>query len=131
MTRTITHQEETHYELAASSERLDFWKAVGFRIIGRSEREDEFYLRKTCSFGIRQQLGGLAIIQSKVNECIADRCGCMLLAGRFQMIELLGCDEGEGGGGLEFVGYEEGEMEIYELDGSKPTKILVLTQLSA
>ena len=42
MTRIITHQEETHYELAANSESLDFWKALGFRIIGTSEREDEF-----------------------------------------------------------------------------------------
>lgn len=59
MTRIITHQEETHYELAANSESLEFWKTLGFRIIGTREREDEFYLRKTCSFGIRQQLGGL------------------------------------------------------------------------
>ena len=57
MTRIITHQEETHYELAANSESLDFWKTLGFRIKGTGEREDEFYLRKTCSFGIRQQLG--------------------------------------------------------------------------
>lgn len=57
MTRIITHREETHYELAANSESLEFWKTLGFRIIGTGEREDEFYLRKTCSFGIRQQLG--------------------------------------------------------------------------
>lgn len=53
MTRIITHREETHYELAANSESLEFWKTLGFRIIGTREREDEFYLRKTCSFGIR------------------------------------------------------------------------------
>lgn len=75
MTRIITHQEETHYELAANSESLEFWKTLGFRIIGTGEREDEFYLRKTCSFGIRQQLGGLAIIQSKGKEGIANRWG--------------------------------------------------------
>ena len=63
MTRIITQQEETHYELAANSESLDFWKTLGFRIIETGEREDEFYLRKTCSFGIRQQLGGLAAIK--------------------------------------------------------------------
>lgn len=27
MTRIITHQEETHYELAANSESLEFWKS--------------------------------------------------------------------------------------------------------
>ena len=76
MTRIITHQEETHYELlSANSESLDFWKTLGFRIKGTGEREDEFYLRKTCSFGIRQQLGGLAIIQSKGKEGIAGTDG--------------------------------------------------------
>lgn len=68
MTRIITHQEETHYELAANSENLEFWKTLGFKIIGTGEREDEFYLRKTCSFGIRQQLGGLAIIQGGYSQ---------------------------------------------------------------
>lgn len=92
MTRIITHQEETHYELSANSESLDFWKTLGFRIIGTVEREDEFYLRKTCSFGIRQQLGGLAIIQSKGKEGIANRWGCILLACRFQKIELFACE---------------------------------------
>ena len=121
MTRIITHQEETHYELSANSESLDFWKTLGFRIKGTGEREDEFYLRKTCSFGIRQQLGGLAIIQSKGKEGIANRWGCILLACRFQKIELFACDEGEGVQKLHFVGYKEGEMEIYEFDGSKPT----------
>ena len=29
MTRIITHQEETHYELAANSESLEFWKTLG------------------------------------------------------------------------------------------------------
>lgn len=38
MTRIITHQEETLYELAANSESLDFWKALGFRIIGTRRR---------------------------------------------------------------------------------------------
>ena len=33
MTRIITHQEETHYELSANSESLDFWKTLGFKII--------------------------------------------------------------------------------------------------
>lgn len=131
MTRIITHQEETHYELSANSESLDFWKTLGFRIKGTGEPEDEFYLRKTCSFGIRQQLGGLAIIQSKGKEGIANRWGCILLACRFQKIELFASDEGEGVQKLHFVGYKEGEMEIYEFDGSKPTKILVLKQLSA
>lgn len=75
MTRIITHQEETHYELAANSESLEFWKTLGFRIIGTREGEDEFYLRNTCSFGIRQQLCGLAIIQSKGKEGIAKTDG--------------------------------------------------------
>ena len=103
MTRIITHREETHYELAANSESLEFWKTLGFRIIGTRERE----------------------------EGIANRWGCILLACRFQKIELFACDEGEGVQKLHFVGYKEREMEIYEFDGSKPTKILVLKQLSA
>lgn len=57
MTRIITHQEETHYELAANSESLDFWKTLGFRIKGTGEREDEFYLRKTCSFRYQAATG--------------------------------------------------------------------------
>ena len=76
-------------------------------------------------------MGGLAIIQSKGKEGIANRWGCILLTCRFQKIELFACDEGEGVQKLHFVGYKEGEMEIYEFDGSKPTKILVLKQLSA
>lgn len=115
MTRIITHQEETHYELAANSESLDFWKTLGFRIKGTGEREDEFYLRKTCSFGIRQQLGGLAIIQSKGKEGIANRWGCILLACRFQKIELFACDEGEGGSKTAFrrlQGGRNGDLRI-------------------
>ena len=122
MTRIITHQEETHYELSANSESLDFWKTLGFRIIETGEREDEFYLRKTCSFGIRQQLGGLAIIQSKGKEGIANRWGCILLACRFQKMELFACDEGGGVQKLYFVGYRREKWRFTNLMAASPPK---------
>ena len=131
MTRIITHQEETHYELAANSESLDFWKALGFRIIGTSEREDEFYLRKTCSFGIRQQLGGLAIIQSKGKEGIANRWGCILLPCQFERVEILTSNDSHGIQKLHFVGYKEDCMEMYEYEGETPIKTLTLHKLIA
>lgn len=54
MTRIITHREETHYELAANSESLEFWKTLGFRIIGTRRRvlsKKDLFLRYQAATG--------------------------------------------------------------------------------
>lgn len=54
MTRIITHREETHYELAANSESLEFWKTLGFRIIGTRRRvlsKKDLFLRYQAAIG--------------------------------------------------------------------------------
>ena len=84
MKRIITHPEETIYELVAKSDCLEFWKSMGFEYNRAGDRDDEYYLRKTCSYGLKQEIGGLAIIQSKGQEGIANRWGCILLPCQFE-----------------------------------------------
>lgn len=65
MKRIITHPEETIYELVANSDCLEFWKSMGFEYNRAGDRDDEYYLRKTCSYGLKQEIGGLATFRAK------------------------------------------------------------------
>lgn len=130
MKRIIT-QEETLYELAADYESLNFWSELGFKVIRKGVQNGIYYLRKTCSFKLLQELGGLAIVRSNGMEGVANRWGCLILPCRFLRIELFASNEGESIQKLHFVGYKGEEMEIYEFCGEKPTKILALKQLSS
>lgn len=57
MTRIITHQEETHYELAANSESLDFWKTLGFRIKGTGGTRRRVLSKKDLFFRYQAATG--------------------------------------------------------------------------
>ena len=116
MKRIITHPEETIYELVASSDCLEFWKSMGFEYNRAGDRDDEYYLRKTCSYGLKQEIGGLAIIQSKGKEGIANRWGCILLPCQFERVEILTSNDSHGIQKLHFVAYKEDCMEMTYTD---------------
>ena len=129
MQKIIQHKDETIYELGCSSEDLAFWSSFGFKPYLYDKFKDSYSIRKVCRFRIHRKVSSLSVVSNGSKEGLADRWGNIILACKYERIELCINDEASGIHVLHFMAYTSQRVEIFRYIGGNPKKVLQLEKL--
>ena len=86
-------------------------------------------IRKVCPFRIHRKVSSLSVVSNGSKEGLADRWGNIILACKYERIELCINDEASGIHVLHFMAYTSQRVEIFRYIGGNPKKVLQLEKL--
>lgn len=129
MQKVIQHQDETIYELVCSSEDLAFWSSWGFKPVLYDKEKDSYSLKKVCPYKIHGKVSSLSMITKGSKEGLADRWGNIILACKYERIELYSSHETHGIQVIHFMAYTAQKVEIFRYIGGNPKRVLTLERL--